>query len=168
MRVQCGSDYPSTTQMVSDVIVSCWLVASLWCSHWRGQVHYGGGQVHYGGGQVHYVGSTTASDNQIYTRGSKHDLFRYSLSHIYFLWYKLDFHWLNSLMGSHRNKGLPFLRILKYSIFEIFYYAYAFKNNILYICAYIYIYIYITESSTLFMSLMSFRVSLKILSVKSG
>ena len=34
LRVQCGSDYLSTMQMVSHVIVSHWLVHSDWCSHW--------------------------------------------------------------------------------------------------------------------------------------
>ena len=41
-RVQCGSDYPSPTQMVSHVIVSRWLVNSVWRSRWRGWVHYVG------------------------------------------------------------------------------------------------------------------------------
>ena len=34
MRTQCGSDYPSTTQMVSHMIVSRWLVHSVWRSRW--------------------------------------------------------------------------------------------------------------------------------------
>ena len=35
LRVQCGSDYPSTTQMVLHIIASRWLVHSAWRSRWR-------------------------------------------------------------------------------------------------------------------------------------
>ena len=35
LRVQCYSDYPSIMQMVSHVIVSRWLVYSVWRSRWR-------------------------------------------------------------------------------------------------------------------------------------
>ena len=47
LRVQWDSDYSSTMQMVSHVIVSHWLMHSLTCI--------------YGGGWVHYVGSITVS-----------------------------------------------------------------------------------------------------------
>ena len=35
LRVLWGRDYLSTTQMVSYVIVSRWLVNSVWCSRWH-------------------------------------------------------------------------------------------------------------------------------------